>query len=55
MSAHAETGRWLLSEHRGGSNRTTFVRSMLMVPIERGQPIAAIGAYWSQVGAAKRE
>ena len=30
--------------------RTTFVRSMVMVPIGRGQPIAAIGAYWSEVG-----
>lgn len=30
--------------------RQTFVRSMLMVPIGQGQPIAAIGAYWSEVG-----
>jgi GAF domain-containing protein len=30
--------------------RTTFVRSMLMVPIGQGDPIAAIGAYWSETG-----
>ncbi|WP_242123682.1 GAF domain-containing protein [Sphingobium sp. Sx8-8] len=30
--------------------RTTFVRSMLMVPIGRVEPIAAIGAYWSEIG-----
>ncbi|MDE1916719.1 MAG: GAF domain-containing protein [Sphingomonadales bacterium] len=30
--------------------RTTFVRSMLMVPIGKTDPIAAIGAYWSEVG-----
>ena len=30
--------------------RTTFVRSMLMVPIGQGEPIAAIGAYWSEAG-----
>lgn len=30
--------------------RTTFVRSMLMVPIGQGDPIAAIGAYWSEEG-----
>lgn len=30
--------------------RSTFVRSMLMVPIGRGQPIAAVGAYWSERG-----
>jgi len=30
--------------------RSTFVRSMLMVPIGRGEPIAAIGAYWSEAG-----
>ncbi|MFC3441018.1 ATP-binding protein [Sphingobium rhizovicinum] len=31
--------------------RTTFVRSMVMVPIGRGDPIAAMGAYWSEAGA----
>lgn len=31
--------------------RATFVRSMLMVPVGQGQPVAAIGAYWSEVGA----
>lgn len=30
--------------------RTTFVRSMLMVPIGHVEPIAAIGAYWSEAG-----
>jgi FOG: GAF domain len=30
--------------------RTTFVRSMLMVPIGQVEPIAAIGAYWSETG-----
>ena len=30
--------------------RTTFVRSMVMVPIGRAEPIAAIGAYWSEPG-----
>ncbi|WP_028055638.1 ATP-binding protein [Sphingobium bisphenolivorans] len=30
--------------------RTTFVRSMLMVPIGRIEPFAAIGAYWSEFG-----
>ncbi len=28
--------------------RTTFVRSMLMVPIGCVEPIAAVGAYWSE-------
>jgi len=28
--------------------RTTFVRSMVMVPIGQVEPIAAIGAYWSE-------
>ena len=28
--------------------RTTFVRSMVMVPIGRVEPIAALGAYWSE-------
>ena len=32
--------------------RTTFVRSMLMVPIGRVDPIAAVGAYWSEFGRA---
>ncbi|WP_298401708.1 ATP-binding protein [Sphingobium sp.] len=31
--------------------RTTFVRSMVMVPIGRVEPIAAMGAYWSEAGA----
>lgn len=26
----------------------TFVRSLLMVPIGRGEPVAALGAYWSE-------
>ena len=30
--------------------RTTFVRSMLMVPIGQVEPIAAVGAYWSEAG-----
>jgi signal transduction histidine kinase len=30
--------------------RQTFVRSMLMVPIGREDPVAAIGAYWSEAG-----
>lgn len=30
--------------------RTTFVRSMLMVPIGHIEPIAAVGAYWSEAG-----
>lgn len=30
--------------------RPTFVRSMLMVPIGRPQPVAALGAYWSEEG-----
>lgn len=30
--------------------RQTFVRSMVMVPIGRGFPIAAVGGYWSEVG-----
>lgn len=30
--------------------RTTFVRSMLMVPIGRKEPVAAVGAYWSIAG-----
>src|SRR3546814_10246586 len=28
--------------------RTTFVRSMVMVPIGGVEPIAALGAYWSE-------
>jgi signal transduction histidine kinase len=31
--------------------RRTFVHSMVMVPIGRPEPIAAIGAYWSEAGA----
>lgn len=30
--------------------RNTFVRSMLMVPIGQIDPIAAVGAYWSELG-----
>lgn len=30
--------------------RTTFVRSMLMVPIGHSEPFAAVGAYWSEPG-----
>lgn len=30
--------------------RATFVRSMVMVPIGQVDPIAAIGAYWSETG-----
>lgn len=30
--------------------RSTFVRSMLMVPIGQIDPIAAVGAYWSELG-----
>ena len=30
--------------------RTTFVRSMVMVPIGQAESIAAIGAYWSEAG-----
>jgi GAF domain len=26
--------------------RKTFVKSLVMVPIGRGEPIAAMGAYW---------
>jgi GAF domain-containing protein len=29
--------------------RPTFVRSMLMVPVRKSDPIAAIGAYWKTV------
>lgn len=31
--------------------RPTFVRSLMMVPINRDSPVGAIGAYWSVVGA----
>ena len=30
--------------------RRTYVRSMIMVPIGRPEPIAAVGAYWSEPG-----
>jgi GAF domain-containing protein len=30
--------------------RPTFVRSLIMVPINRARPVAAIGAYWSWTG-----
>jgi PAS domain S-box-containing protein len=29
--------------------RVTFVRSLAMAPVRRGEPFAAVGAYWSQV------
>lgn len=32
-----------------GAYRPTFVKSMLMVPVRREDPIAAIGAYWAAV------
>ncbi|ABC83298.1 GAF sensor signal transduction histidine kinase [Anaeromyxobacter dehalogenans 2CP-C] len=32
--------------------RPTFVKSMLMVPVLTGQPVAAIGAYWAERHAA---
>lgn len=28
--------------------RTTFVRSLVMVPVGEGEPVAAIGAYWAR-------
>jgi GAF domain-containing protein len=31
--------------------RPTFVRSLLMAPINRAAPLGAIGAYWSRTGA----
>ena len=31
--------------------RPTFVRSLIMVPIDRHRPVGAIGAYWSEIGA----
>src|SRR3954468_7742696 len=31
--------------------RPTFVRSLTMTPINREQPVGAIGAYWAGVGA----
>ena len=30
--------------------RTTFVKSMAMVPIGDGEPVAALGAYWASIG-----
>jgi GAF domain-containing protein len=32
--------------------RPTFVRSMIMVPINRAAPVGAIGAYWATTGVA---
>ena len=32
--------------------RPTFVRSLVMVPIGRGEPVGAIGAYWAANGRA---
>jgi len=31
--------------------RNTFVKSLVMVPVSTGNPIAAVGAYWKTVGA----
>lgn len=31
--------------------RPTFVRSLIMTPIDRRRPVGAIGAYWSIIGA----
>src|SRR3954469_16203894 len=31
--------------------RPTFVRSLIMTPIDRKEPVGAIGAYWASVGA----
>ena len=31
--------------------RPTFVRSLVMVPIDRTEPVGAIGAYWAATGA----
>jgi len=31
--------------------RPTFVRSLMMAPIDRARPVGAIGAYWSRTGA----
>jgi GAF domain-containing protein len=35
--------------------RTTFVRSLLMVPIDRAEPVGAIGAYWATPGTDHRD
>ena len=34
-----------------GAYRPTFVQSMIMVPVRRDDPIAALGAYWKQTAA----
>lgn len=38
-----------------GAYRPTFVHSLIMVPIRREDPIAALGAYWKQTGAPTAE
>ncbi len=35
--------------------RPTFVRSLVMVPVRKADPIAAIGAYWQRQGAPTSE
>jgi GAF domain-containing protein len=35
--------------------RPTFVRSLAMVPVGTGEPVAAIGVYWATVGIASPE
>jgi GAF domain-containing protein len=35
--------------------RPTFVRSLAMVPVGTGEPVAAIGVYWATVGIASQE
>ena len=35
--------------------RPTFVRSMAMVPVGSGEPVAAIGVYWATAGIASAE
>ena len=35
--------------------RPTFVQSLMMVPVGRGAPVAAIGAYWARVHRAGEE
>jgi hypothetical protein len=35
--------------------RPTFVRSMIMAPINRSRPVGAIGAYWASTGVADQK
>ncbi|WP_140419389.1 PAS domain-containing sensor histidine kinase [Sphingobium sp. Z007] len=46
----------ILTDHRVPQEayRPTFVRSLVMAPIGRPAPVAALGAYWSQPGAHDR-